>query len=130
MTGVSKRTTLNANGVHLRYLVGNGTERRNRSERNAFVIHIEPGNYDSYAIVRQLVAKVYKSFVQELCLVYAYNIYVGSQQQYVSRRIDRSRVNGVLVVAHYIFFRIAHIDSRLEYLYLLPCKLSTPKSAD
>ena len=61
MTGVSKRTTLNANGVHLRYLVGNGTERRNRSERNAFVIHIEPGNYDSYAIVRQLVANVYKN---------------------------------------------------------------------
>ena len=79
MADVCQCTALHADGVHLGHLVGDGTERRNRTEGNTLEIHIQPRHDDAYAAVGEFVADLHQSIVQELSLVDTDHVDIRSQ---------------------------------------------------
>ena len=66
MTYVSQGATLHADGMYFGNLVCDGTQGRNRAERNSLEVHIQSGNDDSDATVSQLVANFNEPFVKKL----------------------------------------------------------------
>ena len=89
MTHIGQCAALYTYGMHLGYLVGNGTEGRNWPERNPFEVHVKPCNDDADATVCQFIAHINEIVIKELSLVNAYNVNVGCQQQYRARSVYR-----------------------------------------
>ena len=79
MADVCQCTALHADGVHLGHLVGDSTERRNRTEGNSLEIHIQPRHDDAYAAVGEFVADLHQSIVQKLSLVDTDHVDIRSQ---------------------------------------------------
>ena len=110
---VCQGTALHADGMHLGYLVGDGTESRNRTEGNSLEVHVEARHDDAYAAVGEFIADLHQTIVQELGLVDTDHVDVGSQQEYRSGRFNRSRSDRILIVAHYIVFGVTSVYRRL-----------------
>ena len=66
MAYVSQGATLHTDGMHFGNLVCDGTQGRNRAERNSLEVHIQSGNDDSDATVSQFVANFNEPFVKKL----------------------------------------------------------------
>ena len=115
--------------MHLGHLVGYGTEGRHRSEGHTLEVHVKSGHDDADTMIGQGVAHLDDAVVEELCLVDANHVDVVGQQQDASRRVDRRRLNMLLVVAHHVFLRIAHIDGGFENLHPLLGELGASHSA-
>lgn len=64
MAYVSQGATLHADGMHFGNLVCDGTQGRNRAERNSLEVHIQSGNDDSDATVSQFVANFNEAIVK------------------------------------------------------------------
>ena len=79
MTYVSQSATLHADGVHFGNLVSDGTQGRNRAERNSLEVHVQSGYDDSDATVSQFVANFNEAIVKKLGFINTDHIDVGSQ---------------------------------------------------
>ena len=81
VTQIGEVATLHADGMHLRDIVGNGTESRNGTEGHTLEVHVQASDDYPYPTVRQLVAHVNQSVVKKLSLVNAHHVDVARQQQ-------------------------------------------------
>ena len=65
--------------MNLGHLVGDGTEGRNRTERNSLVVHIQSRHDHSHATVGEFVANLHKTIVQELGFIDTHHVDIRSQ---------------------------------------------------
>ena len=128
MTDVGQVSALDADGVNLGDVVGDGTEGGHGTEGDASEVHVEAGDDDTDATVGQLVADVGQSGVQELGFVDADNVDVAAEQEDAGRRVDGRRKDVVLVVTDDILFRVSDVDGRFEDFYFLTGKFGTAQS--
>lgn len=101
---VGQIAALYADGMYFGHFVCNGTQGRNGTEGNSFIIHVESGHNHTDAVIGQFVADFRQSFVKELGFIDAYHVNLGSEKQDACRRVNRSRRNGIVVVRHHFFF--------------------------
>ena len=95
---------LDADGVHLGYVVGDGEQGGHRAEGDAAEVHVQPGYDDACTVVGKLAAYFYDAVVEELGFVYSYDIDVACHEQYAVGVVYRCRVYGVAVVRYDVFF--------------------------
>ena len=128
MADVGQVSALDADGVNLGDVVGDGTEGGHGTEGDASEVHVEAGDDDADTTVGQLVADVGQSGVQELGFVDADNVDVAAEQEDAGRRVDGRRKDVVLVVTDDILFRVSDVDGRFEDFYFLTGKFGTAQS--
>ena len=71
MADVCQTTAAHADGVDFRHLLGNGTKRGHRTERDSLKVHVQAGDYHALAVARQFVAYIHQRRVKELSLINA-----------------------------------------------------------
>ena len=119
MADVCQTTAAHADGVDFRHLLGNGTKRGHRTERDSLKVHVQAGNYHALAVARQFVAYIHQRRVKELRLINADHLSLGGEKQDAAGGIDRSGSDGVGVVGDDVFVGIAGIDGGFVDFHLL-----------
>jgi len=77
VTDVGQVAALDADGVYLGDIVGNGAEGWHGTEGDSLEVHVEAGNDDADTTIGQFVADVDQPHVEELRLVDAHHVDIG-----------------------------------------------------
>ena len=127
---VSQGSATHTNGMYLCDIISNGAKCRHGTEWDSSEVHIETCDDDSDSFRGQLVAHIDKVFVEELGFIDTDDIAFVAKEQDAGRIIDGRGVDSNTLVGHHIVVGIACVDSRLEYLHFLMCKLCTLHTTD
>ena len=60
--------------MHLRDIVGNGTQGRHGPEGNTTEVHVETSDDDAHPTISQLVADIHQSHIEELSFIDAHHL--------------------------------------------------------
>ena len=72
---VCQRAATHADGMHFCHIVGYGAQRRHRTERHAFEVHVKSGDDHPDTPVGEFIAHAREVIVEKLCLIDAYLIF-------------------------------------------------------
>ena len=130
MAYVGQCAAPHADGVNLAYFVGYGKQSGHGAERFTLEVEVKSCNDDTYALIGQRVTHIYYVPVEELCLVYTYDIVALCHKQYAGAGVYGGAGNAVAFVAHDILAAVTRVHSWLEYFHPLLCEYGTLYTAN
>lgn len=126
---VGEIAALDANGVDLLDVLGDGHQARHRAERMAEEVGVEAGDDDSEALVGQYLDYLDDRVAEKLRLIDADHLDVIIDLQHPGGIGDRCGGQAMQIVRDDIDVRVADVDGRLEDGYLLIGELGSFETA-
>src|SRR5262249_50905381 len=118
---ISRRTTAtDTDRPRLGDVFRDSQKKRHRLERSSEIIHVQPGDDHSFALIRQNVRYSYQVLVEELSFINAHYVSVNFDgRQNLVGRLDRLRGDLHFGMRNDMLIRITKINCGFEYLNLL-----------
>ena len=117
VTDVCQIAAMDADSVGLVHIVGYCHQRRHRTKRYALKVHIQTGTDNAYTTIRQLLAHIHDSHIEELCLVDTHDVDVIYHQEDVLTAIHRRGLDDIAVMRNDVLIAVTHIDGGLVDLH-------------
>ena len=110
MAHIRQIAAMHADSMGFIHIIGNRHQRRHRTKRHALEIHIETRTDDADAAIRQLLAYLDDTHIEELRLIDSHHINVIDHQQDILAAVHRRGLDHIAVVRNDILVTIPHVD--------------------